>query len=337
LRRRRFSWPTLALGLGAVLLLVAGVLYVAPSGDYIFLPDRARAVAPLVQVQGEKPDKDGGGIYYVAVDVRKASLLEKAVPGLNDGATLVPADQVNPEGVNERQRRQGELQEMARSQKYAAAVALRALGYKVSVQPKGALVEAVGAGYPADGKLVPDDVIFAVDGAPVRNARGLTAQLDKRKPGDVVQLTVRRLKKTVDVSIRTTENPQDTKRAFLGVVISDDATVKLPVKVAFDIGGVGGPSAGLAFALDLTEELGRDVDHGSRVAATGEILLDGSVRAVGGIKQKTIGARRAGMDFFLVPGDNAAEARRYADGLRIVPVDSFQQALRRLATVTPNA
>jgi Lon-like protease len=337
LRRRRFSWPTLALGLGAVLLLVAGVLYVAPSGDYIFLPDRARAVAPLVQVQGEKPDKDGGGIYYVAVDVRKASLLEKAVPGLNDGATLVPADQVNPEGVNERQRRQGELQEMARSQKYAAAVALRALGYKVSVQPKGALVEAVGAGYPADGKLVPDDVIVAVDGAPVRNARGLTAQLDKRKPGDVVQLTVRRLKKTVDVSIRTTENPQDTKRAFLGVVISDDATVKLPVKVAFDIGGVGGPSAGLAFALDLTEELGRDVDHGRRVAATGEILLDGSVRAVGGIKQKTIGARRAGMDFFLVPGDNAAEARRYADGLRIVPVDSFQQALRRLATLTPNA
>jgi Lon-like protease len=337
LRRRRFSWPTLALGLGAVLLLVAGVLYVAPSGDYIFLPDRARAVAPLVQVQGEKPDKDGGGIYYVAVDVRKASLLEKAVPGLNDGATLVPADQVNPEGVNERQRRQGELQEMARSQKYAAAVALRALGYKVSVQPKGALVEAVGAGYPADGKLVPDDVIVAVDGAPVRNARGLTAQLDKRKPGDVVRLTVRRLKKTVDVSIRTTENPQDTKRAFLGVVISDDATVKLPVKVAFDIGGVGGPSAGLAFALDLTEELGRDVDHGRRVAATGEILLDGSVRAVGGIKQKTIGARRAGMDFFLVPGDNAAEARRYADGLRIVPVDSFQQALRRLATLTPNA
>jgi Lon-like protease len=337
LRRRRFSWPTLALGLGAVLLLVAGVLYVAPSGDYIFLPDRARAVAPLVQVQGEKPDKDGGGIYYVAVDVRKASLLEKAVPGLNDGATLVPADQVNPEGVNERQRRQGELQEMARSQKYAAAVALRALGYKVSVRPKGALVEAVGAGYPADGKLLPDDVIVAVDGAPVRNARGLTAQLDKRKPGDVVQLTVRRLKKTVDVSIRTTENPQNTKRAFLGVVISDDATVKLPVKVAFDIGGVGGPSAGLAFALDLTEELGRDVDHGRRVAATGEILLDGSVRAVGGIKQKTIGARRAGMDFFLVPGDNAAEARRYADGLRIVPVDSFQQALRRLATVTPNA
>jgi PDZ domain-containing protein len=336
-RLRRFSWPTWLLGIGAVLLLIAGVLYVAPSDNYIFLPDRARAVAPLVKVQGEKRDRDGGGIYYVAVDVRKASLLEKAVPGLNDGATLVPADQVNPEGVDERQRRQGELQEMARSQKYAAAVALRALGYKVAVQPRGALVEAVGQGYPAQGKLVPDDVVIAVDGVPVKNARGLTTQLEKRKPGDMVRLTVRRLKKTFDVSVRTTKSPEDANRAFLGVVIADDASVKLPVKVAFDLGSVGGPSAGLAFSLDLLEELGRDVDHGRRVAATGEILLDGSVRPVGGIKQKTIAARRSGMDLFLVSGDNAAEARRYADGLRIVPVDSFQQALRRLATATANA
>jgi PDZ domain-containing protein len=98
---------------------------------------------------------------------------------------------------------------------------------------------------------------------------------------------------------------------------------------------VGGPSAGLAFALDLMEELGRDIDHGYRIAATGEIFLDGSVATIGGVKQKTIGARRSGMDLFLVPGENAAEARRYANGLRIIPVDSFQQALQELATLEP--
>jgi PDZ domain-containing protein len=102
--------------------------------------------------------------------------------------------------------------------------------------------------------------------------------------------------------------------------------------VKFDLGQVGGPSAGLAFSLDLLEELGHDVDHGQRVAATGEIRLDGSVRAVGGVKQKTIGARRSDVDVFLVPGENAAEARRYANGLKVVPVDSFQQALQALAT-----
>ena len=161
--------------------------------------------------------------------------------------------------------------------------------------------------------------------------------MSTKKPGDTVQLRVRRVKETFDVSLTTVPNPRNAKRAFLGVVISDDADVNLPLDVEINLGNVGGPSAGLAFALDLREELGQSVDRGRRVAATGEISLDGKVHAVGGIKQKTIGARRSGMDVFLVPGENAAEARRYADGLRVVPVDSFQQALRELATLPMNA
>jgi PDZ domain-containing protein len=330
---KRFSWPGLAVIAGALLLLVAGILYVSPSNEYIFLPDEAHALAPLVRVQGEKPDRDGGGIYYVAVDVRKASLLEKLAPGLHDGATLVPENQVVPEGVDAGTRRRTELQEMARSQKYAAAVALRQLGYKVKVEPRGALIESIAQGYPADGKLFPDDVIVAVGDEPVRSASDLTRLLGMRKPGDVVPLRVRRGKNTVDVRLRTVKNPREPGRPFLGVIVVDDADVMLPINVNIDLGSVGGPSAGLAFALDLAEELGKDVDHGLKVAATGEILLDGSVREVGGLKQKTIAARKSGMDVFLVPVENAAEARRYADGLRIVPVDSFQQALQKLATI----
>jgi PDZ domain-containing protein len=108
--------------------------------------------------------------------------------------------------------------------------------------------------------------------------------------------------------------------------------------VKIEAGSIGGPSAGLPFALDVMEELGRDVDRGHRVAATGELALDGSVNPVGGLKQKTIGARRAHVDVFLVPaGDNAAEDRRYANGLRIVPVKSFRQALSALATLPKSA
>jgi PDZ domain-containing protein len=108
----------------------------------------------------------------------------------------------------------------------------------------------------------------------------------------------------------------------------------LPLKVHIDARGVGGPSAGLAFALDVMEELGRDVDHGLKVAATGQINLDGSVSPIGGVKQKTYGVRKSHADVFLVPaGDNAREARRYAGGLRIIAVKSFPQALRELATL----
>jgi PDZ domain-containing protein len=110
--------------------------------------------------------------------------------------------------------------------------------------------------------------------------------------------------------------------------------VKLPVPIMIDAGGVGGPSAGLAFALDIVRELGRNVTHGHKIAATGEIALDGSVGPIGGVKQKTLGARKAGVDAFLVPaGENAREAQRYADGLRIIPVKNFPQALRALATL----
>ena len=334
---KRFSWASVALVLGAALLAVAGILYLAPSDKYIFLPDQARPLAPLVKAEGEKPDRNGGGIYYVAVDVRQASILEEAIPGLHDGATLVPEDLVRPAGVDERARRQSELLEMSRSQKYAAAVALRELGKNVKITTSGALIEAVGGEFPAAGKLKADDVVVAVDGRPVRNAADLMEQLASKRPGDDVRLRVRRGRKVLDLTVPTVANPRDSKRAFLGVVISDDADVKLPIDVDINLGNVGGPSAGLAFALDLVDELGHDVDHGRRIAATGEITLDGQVRPVGGIKQKTIGARESGMDLFLVPGENAAEARRYADGLQIVPVDTFQQALRKLATLPTNA
>ena len=100
-----------------------------------------------------------------------------------------------------------------------------------------------------------------------------------------------------------------------------------------DLGRVGGPSAGLPFALEIARQLGRDVTHGCRIAATGALALDGTVIPIGGIKQKTIGVRQAGVDFFVVPaGENAVGAQENADGLDVIPVESFQQALRKLTT-----
>jgi PDZ domain-containing protein len=119
----------------------------------------------------------------------------------------------------------------------------------------------------------------------------------------------------------------------VGILVDQDAEIELPIDVDIDLGRVGGPSAGLPFALEIARKLGRDVTHGCRIAATGALALDGTVIPIGGVKQKTIGARRADVDFFLVPaGENAEDARDSADGLRIIPVESFQQALRRLAT-----
>ena len=119
---------------------------------------------------------------------------------------------------------------------------------------------------------------------------------------------MRRGGKRVDVTVRTIPSPPDPRRPIVGILVDQDAKIELPFDVDIDLGRVGGPSAGLPFALEIARQLGRDVTHGCRIAATGALALDGSVIPIGGIKQKTIGARRADVDFFLVPvGENAAE------------------------------
>ncbi|HSL64383.1 MAG TPA: S16 family serine protease, partial [Gaiellaceae bacterium] len=157
--------------------------------------------------------------------------------------------------------------------------------------------------------------------------------LETVEPGSPVALAFRRGDERTTARVRTVPSSDDPRRAAIGVFVSQAADIRLPVDVRIDAGAVGGPSAGLPFALEVLEKLGRDADQGLDVAATGELELDGRVGAVGGLKQKTIAAKDAGVDVFLVPaGDNAEEARRHADGLRIVPVRTFQQALRALAT-----
>ena len=330
--------PTRRLLLGGAIALALAVAFtwLFPSPDYLYVPNTAKPVADRVDVAGEGPPASGqGGIYYVDVTVRRASWAERYLPFLRpEGATLVSARDVVPEGSSFEERRKEGLQEMARSEEVAAAVALEEAGYPVKATPKGALVEAVATDAPAAAVLDSGDVIVAAGGTSVLTPGALRTALEAAKPGDTVRLRLRRNGKVVRASVRTVPSPDDPERAIIGIRVAQAADIQLPIDVDIDLGGVGGPSAGLPFALDVLQELGRDVDGGRRVAATGEIELDGSVGPIGGVKQKVYGARRAGVDVFLVPaGENAEEAKRYAGKLRIVPVESFQQALSALKTL----
>jgi len=338
---RRVTPLRLLAGLVGLLVAVAVVLYLLPSGDYILLPDRAHPVAPLVEVEGGSDPTGEGGIYFVDIFQRPASLFESLFPWIHDGATLVPKQEVVPPGVSDSALRQADLREMSISQRVAAAVALRRLGYDVVARPSGVAVAALDSRSHAVGKLRPTDVITVVNGVATPTIARLRAQLAKVTPGEEVTLTVSRGTsanggRRLEVTVKTLADPQERTRAIVGFAPEQAADIRLPLEVSIDSGNVGGPSAGLAFALEVMEELGRDVDRGYRVAATGQIELDGAVSPIGGVKQKTFGVRQAKADVFLVPaGDNAREARRYAHGLRIIAVKSFPQALQALATLPP--
>ncbi len=336
---RKNVTPVQLLVTGAV-ILVATVLALVQfrSSDYLLLPDPAHRAAPLVTVQGGHDGPKSGGVYFVDVIQRPASVLEKLIPLFRgDGASLVKPAAVIPQGADAEAARRFSLRLMQTSQRFAAAVALKSLGYRVVARPNGVQVDAVAPSSDAKGKVEPGDLIVAVEGKPTPTVSRLLARVRGHRVGEVVPITVVRAGERSTSRVRLTPAAPKSRIPAIGLTqIEQAATVRLPRRVSIQAGRVGGPSAGLAFALQIREELGRDVTRGYRVVATGEIGLDGSVGGVGGIKQKTFGARKVHADVFLVPaGENAHEARKYAGDLRVIPVTTYAQALRSLGKLPP--
>jgi Lon-like protease len=332
---------------GAVVVLILVTLFVlvrvpsggfpGTSGEYVLLPDIAHPVGPLVHVHGAHPAK-GGVLYFVDVIERKANTLETLFPSIDKHATFLPESEIVPPGSTSQAVIQAELRQMSMSQRIAAAVAERQLGYPVVIHPNGVLINVLDLGTPAAKKLETADVIEAVNGTPTRTIPQLRAKLRPVQPGQAVTLKIRRGAKTLSVRVRTIALKRAPERALIGFEPAQSATIgKLPIPVTIRAGGIGGPSAGLAFALDVMQQLGHDVTHGYNVAATGEMQLDGSVTAIGGVEQKTWGVREAGADVFLVPVDqgNAKTAEQFAGPVKIIPVRTLAQALHALATLPP--
>ena len=328
---KRLSGAAVVLGLLGV--VTAFLLWWLPADDYLFVPDKAKPLADKVEVEGGRANAKGG-VYYVDLYVRRIRRLEQVLPFTRpEGSTKVSAEVLSPNDETDEERRRQNTEDMERSEEVASAVALRQLGYDVTATPTGVIVTSISPDVPAADVLEVNDVVVAANGKPIRTPEQLRAAIGELQPGDELELRVRRGNETLDVTVRTVASPQDDSRAVIGILIEQDADIELPLDVDIDLGRVGGPSAGLPFALEIVRQLGRDVTGGCRIAATGALALDGTVIPIGGVKQKTIGARRADVDFFLVPAEqNAAEARKYAEDLRVIPVESFQQALRTLAT-----
>jgi Lon-like protease len=329
---KRFAGVAVALGL--IGLATAFVLWILPADEFIFTPGDPKPLEDKVTVEGGRA-ADEGAVYYVDVFVRRTSRLEEIFEFLRpEGSTVVPEQQLLPPGTTEEERDRQTAAQMQRSELVASAVALRELGYDVQATPEGALVVEVAPNVPAAGKLEVGDVIVEVDGARVRTPDDLRREIGRRSPGDDVRLTVRRAEEErLELVVATVAAESAPQRPIIGIIVDQEADIDLPLDVEIDLGSVGGPSAGLPFAIEIARMLGRDVTHGCQIAATGELALDGTVLSVGGLKQKTIGARQEGVDVFLVPaGQNAADAREHAEDLEIVPVESFQQALRQLTT-----
>jgi PDZ domain-containing secreted protein len=121
-----------------VLIATVAILVTQGSNKYLEIPDNAHPLADLVQVAHAKTDADGGGIFYVDILLKPASLLESYVPYVRpEGSDLIDRTQIVEPGISEQERRKLDLATMKASQDVASVVALRELGYRVPIRPGG--------------------------------------------------------------------------------------------------------------------------------------------------------------------------------------------------------
>lgn len=335
---------TVRLLVGAAVLLTTSVVVAAlvPIPYVALRPGSARPVSEQVLVEGVPSYPPKESIAYTTVRVGETTLLDAVIGWLDDDVDVLPKERVQG-GRSAAENRRYNAQLMDTSKLVAITVALEHLGYKVPIRTTGTVVRQIVPGSPAERTLKLDDVIVRVDGQPVDQPGAIGTLLQPGGPGASHVLTVERpagTSKTTDVRITTIAAPDDRTRAVIGIAPEDRIVgFDFPIKVTIDSGNVGGPSAGLAFTLAVLDVLTPgEITGGHRVAVTGTMSLDGTVGPVGGAAQKAITVRDAGYQVFLVPSDELAEVKAtVGDDLRVIAVDTLDEALNALASLGGNA
>ncbi len=280
----------------------------------------------IISVQGAPTSTSAGQLRMVTVGVLDNISLWQALRGWIAGDdSVVPREVVYPPDQTTDQVNQQNAEDFQQSENSATTAALRELGYPVIVS-----VGEVTAGGTATGHLQVGDVITSVNGTPVTSGSKLT-ELIKAKPAGT-DLTFGYTRGGV-AGTTTFAAKDDSGTPRVGITIKESQPS--PITVNISLANVGGPSAGMMFALGIVDKVEpADLTGGLKIAGTGEIDEDGNVGIIGGIDHKMVAAKRDGATIFLVPAGNCAEALAHpVKGLELVKVSTLDDALGALQTL----
>lgn len=327
----------LAASVMAVFLLVSAAMIV-PLPFFLELPGSAQGLDERIEVKAPSAGSAqpvNGKYLLVTVALQQSTLAELVGAWLNPAVGVVGVDQVIPPGQTEEAYFAHQQEVFEQSARRAAAVGLRAAGFEIGpedVGGDGALVLTIVPGSAADGALLPGDVIIAIDGDVIRTDDELREAIER---AGSLRLRVRREGQVTEVDVRPRPIDGQPERPVIGIELTTlNATIDLPVPFEVDSSNIGGPSAGLMIALAVFDTIDPlDLAAGRLVAGTGTISLDGTVGRISGIQQKVVTAHREGLDIFLAPREQLAEARQgIPDGsdLRVIGVATFDDAVEAL-------
>ena len=145
--------------------------------------------------------------------------------------------------------------------------------------------------------------------------------------GTRVTLGVRRGDQKASAALTTIAPQEGTTGSLLGLSLK--ISVDSPVEATFGLSDVGGPSAGMMFALGVVDEITPgSLTSGKDISGTGTIDMTGQVGPIGGIQQKMAGARESGSTFFLAPASNCNEVTGHEPkGMQVFAVNTLHEAV----------
>lgn len=345
--RRRGRWiaavvllPSIVIG--AMLLIPAQALgRIVPGhaqideGTVANKPGTAQSTVSRVAIGDVAVFEPEGEILFTTVSIDDdVSIWDWIRAEIDDDIDLKTRDEVFGTRTPD-ENRQRNLALMQTAKDNAVVAALSFLGVDV-IEETGIAFESIVEGGPADGVLEVGDVIIAVDGVEITGFQSLRDQLDQKVPGETGTLRVDNIDtlEQREVDIVWGEHPDGIEGGFIGIgdVIVRATDLPLPFEVDIDSGRIGGPSAGLAFALTIIDLLTEgELTGGQQIAVTGTIDVGGAVGNVGGVGQKAAAAHGKGADAFIVPAASVDVAREHARDMPVIGVASLEEALTALA------
>jgi len=287
---------------------------------------------PVVKVTGHQTYPTTGNLNMVTVSYQGGpgtdmNIFQALRAWLDPSQAVVPETELFPSGQTAQQTQAEDTEEMTGSQQLATAAALTTL--HIPYQTLVTVVSTV-SGYPASKVLKAGDVIEAVDGKPVTGQTSLSSMITAHPAGSTLTLTVLRAGKTLTIPVASKAS---NGTPVVGVTVQEQ--YKFPFQVSISVGNIGGPSAGMMFALGIIDKITPDnLAGGKFIAGTGEITAAGQVEPIGGIQQKMVGARSAGATIFLTPAGNCSDTvGAVPAGLRLVKVSTLTQAMSDLEAI----
>jgi PDZ domain-containing protein len=318
--------------LGAPAAALVICLFAVELPVFVEAPGSAREVLPLIDVDGVPTYGSDGRLLLTTVSLGRANVFESVAGWLDPNAAVLREGEVLAPGQTDQEYDQASRSQMDQSKIAAVAVALEPLtGYPRDHGP-GVIVQDVLPGSPADGKLGPGDLIVSIDGERLAGVGDLRRRIAEAGTTSDLRLRVRPLEggDFRTVTLRPARVPGED-RPVIGIA----SVPNFPFDVTISSGDIGGPSAGLMWAVGVTDVLTPgDLTEGRSVAGTGTVALDGRVGPIGGVRLKIVAAEDAGAEVFLVPSANMDEARGAGQRIRLVPVDSVEDAVEALGGET---